>query len=876
MLSEKFFVAKLPTISRSWCFWLAVVAVLFSRPAFADPIADDDHILVPSNTTVFANDLAANDSNLPTDIYTITVPPTNGTASLTSDGLLDYTPNIGFASFDSLTYEVDDGAGGVDTATVTLEVVLNSDFLTTASDFLIGQEDIPTPLNLSVDPSLNSGGTLQDIIGVDALYRDENGIGVPVASTIPANTTGINITGYGTINVNTSHVDSHNEDYQLLSINIDLREGTYSGRLTYSKAPSLPLGTIDQYTWLNVPLGQSVLSDTSFVSGNWTGNADPLVDLVSGQIRVTQTIPLQIAYHVEFLTSDGDSADFVSGFGDVQIPGDSQSTFAIPAELEPSDGSKLGYMVVTGNSASSGTDSRIEHKGFSRLVIDFDAGSVSGVIASERGEIDSLVTTWGFADYPLVDLRATPGATPSAITTSSASIVGDTTATGVGIEDDPTIYIDAAGDLIIERASGHAAVFTTMYTSEYYQRTGLSSIASFVGVTSDTALFDAKPLDGVDDDGKPIDLQTFPIPASSSIGLVQMSWQTYGGNEVNENVGYGFAVIDLNANTSAGSITFSRNVTPDLLAWQDVPLGTTMFGAMSGGVALYQSNKSAGSFTDQFGQTARFTILNNADGSRTLEFTATSESHSGSFADYVGTTQVAWLGSEPFRVEGVPVNGVLSHGSPTNDGGWEVDFADIPLLSISTDEHETGELQLDLVLSSTGEIDTILVHIEPVVDDPMLTANDAVGYVGNPVALGISVADSADVDGSETQLQLLDLSGVPANVILSSSVGTVNNFGGGNWQVDSAALASLEAIGSAATTATVTLSTSNTDTYDLDGDGVIEDGNNGSGADELDTVTYQETFELSIRDVPTVVSQIASTGTPIISGTAFVSMGPMR
>ena len=701
--------SRLGTTSRAVLCAVAVAA--FPGILAAAPVAVDDTVLVPSNTTVFANDLGANDTRLPTDIYTITEQPSHGTATLTVDGLLDYTPNVGFASLDTLTYTVDDGAGGVDTASVTLDVVLTSDFLSPGSNFLIGQEDVPTPLNLSVEPSLEFGGTLQDIIGVDALYRDENGSGTPVSSTIPAGSTGIKITGYATRNVGTGANDNYNDDYQMLSVSVNLREGTYSGRLTYSIAPHLNNNTIDQYAWINVPLGQSVLSDTSYVGGLWTGSSDPLIELVNGEIRITETIPLQIAYHVEYMTSDGDSTDFVGGSGDVQSPGDLQSNFVIPPELEPTDGSKHGYLVLTGNSAAAGSNFAEEHKGFSRLVVDLEAGTVSGVIASERGELDSLVTAWAFVDYPLIDLRDTPAAVPTAITASTANIVGDATATGTGVEDDPTIYIDAAGELIVERAADHAAAFTTMYTIENYKRTGLSSIASFVGIANDTSLFDSNPPDDVDSNGKPVNLQTFPIPASSSIGIVQMSWQTAGGNNTNENVGYGFAVIDLNDNTSAGSITFSRTTTPDLVAWQSVPLGTTMYGATSGGVPLFQSNKAPGEFTDDYGETARFTVIDNPDGTRTLEFTATSMAGTGTFADYVGTTQVSWLGSEPFAVEGVPVAGTLSHGSPVDGGGWEVDFADIPNLTISADEHATGELVLDLVLASTGEVDTIIVHV---------------------------------------------------------------------------------------------------------------------------------------------------------------------
>ena len=849
----------------------ALATLFFSAAAIATPTAVDDTVAVPSNTTVFANDVAANDTLQPGDIYTIVVPPENGTATLTSNGLLDYTPNIGFASTDTLTYSVDDGAGGMATATVTLDVVLTSDFLTPVSSFLVGQEDVPTPLSLTVDPSLEFGGTLQDIIGVDVLYRAENAGNTPVATTIPTGTTSINITGFGTRNTGTNLTDNYNDDYQQFSVNVDLREGTYSGRLTYSVLPDAEPPSIDQYSWINVPLSQSVLTDTSFVSGDWTGASDPVIDLVAGQITIAETIPLQTAYHVEFMTADGDSSDFISVSGAVQRPNESVSSFEIPAELRPAGTAKQGYAVITGNSAANGANFNEEHKGFSRLVVDLESGLVSGVIASARGELDTLVTTWAFVDYPLVDLQQTPGATPVSITSSTASIVGDTTApAGVGVEDDPTLYLDAAGELVIERAAAHAAAFTTMFTSEYYRRTELSSIASFVGVESDTSLFDSNPPDGVDANGKPVNIQTFNIPASSSVGLVQMSWQTFGGSATNENVGFGFAVIDLTKNTSAGSVTFSRTTTPDLVSWQGVPLGTTMFGATDGGVPLFQSNKAPGDFTDDYPETLRFTLVNNADGTRTLELTATSNAGTGAFADYIGNTQISWLGSEPFMVEGVPGNGTLSHGSPVGNGGWEVDFSDIPLLTISMNDHESGELQLDMVLASTGEMDSIVVHVQPVVDPPAIVANDALGYAGNATPLSVSTVDSADVDGSETQLQVLNLSGVPTTVNLTSSNGTVTNFGGGNWQVDRAALAALSASNATAVSATVTVSGTNTDMHDLDGDSVIEDTNNGAGVDEVDTATYQDTFELVIRDLPTVVSQTANTGTPAISGTAIV------
>ena len=392
-------------------------------------------------------------------------------------------------------------------------------------------------------------------------------------------------------------------------------------------------------------------------------------------------------------------------------------------------------------------------------------------------------------------------------------------------------------------------------------------------MVSDTALFDDTPADDVDGNGKAIDTLNFDVPESSSIGLVQMSWQAISGTATNENMGIGFAVIDLTDGSSSGAITFSRSATPDLVAWQAVPLGTTMFGAISDGVPLFQSNKESGAFTDDYAETARFELIDNPDGTQTLQFTAASSIGTQSFRDYIGSFQVAWLGSEPFSVSGVPANGTLSAGSPLGGGDWEIDFGDIESLSIAAEANASGELLLDLILASTGEVESIVVHVQPVVDDPSLSASDVVGYVDNAAALGISIGDSVDLDSSETQLQSLSLSGVPASVTLSATAGTVTNFGGGNWQVNPAALATLSATGTTAITANVTVSGINTDTDDLDGDSVIEDGNNGSGADELDSAVYQDTFDITIRAVPTVTSQISTNGTPVISGTADIGSG---
>ncbi|MEL7038204.1 MAG: Ig-like domain-containing protein [Cyanobacteria bacterium J06592_8] len=87
------------------------------------PDAVDDTVIVPFNQftaiNVLANDLDPDNDPLSVTLSTL---PTNGTATLT-DNIFTYTPNPGFIGSDSFLYNINDGNGGIDTATVILNIV---------------------------------------------------------------------------------------------------------------------------------------------------------------------------------------------------------------------------------------------------------------------------------------------------------------------------------------------------------------------------------------------------------------------------------------------------------------------------------------------------------------------------------------------------------------------------------------------------------------------------------------------------------------------------------------------------------------------------------------------------------------------------------
>ena len=87
------------------------------------PSAELDKLTNPTNTQ-FAADVSPNDSDPNGDLlfYSVSSGPANGTVSLEPNGEFEYVPDDGFLGIDQFVYEVTDGNGGVDTATVSVEV----------------------------------------------------------------------------------------------------------------------------------------------------------------------------------------------------------------------------------------------------------------------------------------------------------------------------------------------------------------------------------------------------------------------------------------------------------------------------------------------------------------------------------------------------------------------------------------------------------------------------------------------------------------------------------------------------------------------------------------------------------------------------------
>ena len=111
---------------------VATVSILVSAPN-VDPVAADDGFTTDEDTALSGNVLADNGGGADSDgngdalMVTLVSDVANGTLTLGPNGNFGYTPDPDFSGTDSFVYEISDGRGGTDRATVTITVAAVDD-----------------------------------------------------------------------------------------------------------------------------------------------------------------------------------------------------------------------------------------------------------------------------------------------------------------------------------------------------------------------------------------------------------------------------------------------------------------------------------------------------------------------------------------------------------------------------------------------------------------------------------------------------------------------------------------------------------------------------------------------------------------------------
>ncbi|MGH6934201.1 MAG: cadherin-like domain-containing protein, partial [Dongiaceae bacterium] len=133
------------------------------------PVAGNDSYTVAENgvlTVTTINDVLRNDTDSNGDPLTpsLVSGPSNGTISLGANGTFVYTPNANFNGTDSFVYQVSDGNGGTDTATVTIVVSQTNDPPVAIDDGFNTNEDtaliVPSGTGLLINDTDIDGNSL--------------------------------------------------------------------------------------------------------------------------------------------------------------------------------------------------------------------------------------------------------------------------------------------------------------------------------------------------------------------------------------------------------------------------------------------------------------------------------------------------------------------------------------------------------------------------------------------------------------------------------------------------------------------------------------------------------------------------------------------
>ncbi len=167
-----------------------------------DPVND---LPVPVADTASTNEDVAvniavldNDSDIDGDTLTVKNPAaSNGTLLIVANTTLDYFPNANFNGTDTITYDADDGNGGVVSSSVTVTVAAVNDNPTPLSDTATTTEDDRTPVSISV--LSNDTDIDGDTLSVDSASAINGTIATPIANNVLDYTPNADFHGVDTI-----------------------------------------------------------------------------------------------------------------------------------------------------------------------------------------------------------------------------------------------------------------------------------------------------------------------------------------------------------------------------------------------------------------------------------------------------------------------------------------------------------------------------------------------------------------------------------------------------------------------------------------------------------------------------------------------------
>ncbi|MGB6297254.1 MAG: tandem-95 repeat protein [Rivularia sp. (in: cyanobacteria)] len=269
-------------------------------PAGNIPVAANDSIVINEDTQINI-DVLANDSDEDADNLTVSsVNPANNGVTAIVDNQIVYTPQANFNGIDSFSYEIDDGNGGIDTATVTVNVQAVNDLPSVQNDTATTNEDT----QISIDVLANDSDVDGDNLTVSSVNSGNNGFTAIVNNQIiytpEANFIGEDSFTYSVddgkggintaqVNVKVTESDSNNNPSARVNTGLlalyDFNEGSGDTVFDVSGVGTALNLEIDDLTGVNWGDGVLNINSPSLIASNQS--ADKIIDGITATQEIT-------------------------------------------------------------------------------------------------------------------------------------------------------------------------------------------------------------------------------------------------------------------------------------------------------------------------------------------------------------------------------------------------------------------------------------------------------------------------------------------------------------------------------------------------------------------------------------------------------------
>ncbi len=680
-------------------------ALLFGG-VLAQPVANDDGPIAITGNTPTMIDPRATDANGTVadtdgdgDPLTITqiIDPSDGTVHTLvdntpitlktktnierlPDGTLSVTTSVLGQGTELFDYVIDDGNGGTDTATVTLDRSQGS--LVVVPTSASGAEDNAIPLGITIDPALTAGGSQLDLVSTAIGYRENTDGTTPATFTIPPRTTTVQITAMGGYDHNANN--GLQENRQSYTVTVDLVAGTYSGHVLSVSGNNIAIN--DNYAFSDVALGSGSYSAANLVGDNGSSINELTVSVIGNTLSLVETQAVyDQAYLVEFLTADGTSSDYRGSTGAILDRGTTASettaTFATDANAD--------FLVINIQDGAGSNNNENEDNGGGRIIVDLDTGLASGVLYAQVGSGGKNGNHYSFSGYDITSGALIVDPTTRNGTTAGGATLDGKTSTSA-LDRLPNYIISMSGnDLVLERTSDYADKFESLINVQAYERFDEGSGAQTLGSDATASTYsDAAGLVTWDLD----------IAGGAETGVLTLtsSHHSPGNANANDHGATARIFVDLVNGTTSGSYFQIRTVNPDLIVWTDVPFGTRLVDAIGTQAQANFADLTTTSI-DIVGA-LQFDLVDNPDGSQTLRASAQADGVNDTTQDWFTVMQVQWSGREAVTITGYPNGGSFSAGAlNATTGEWEVEAENITGMEFNPPEHFSGQTSTTII-----------------------------------------------------------------------------------------------------------------------------------------------------------------------------------